>query len=73
LEKALEGMTVIKRDLNEAVREQYDLIIIGGGVYGVALDYATSSRSICVASGNRSANDGGSARSFQTWSTHSSA
>ncbi|XOF32453.1 MAG: FAD-dependent oxidoreductase [Candidatus Electrothrix sp. YB6] len=44
-------MTLIKRDHTQAEQEQYDLLIIGGGVYGIALSLVaaqTGLRSLLV-------------------------
>lgn len=39
-------MSKIKRDIREAQNENYDLIIIGGGFYGVMLAYESSCRGL---------------------------
>lgn len=39
-------MSVIARDLKQAARSDYDIIIIGGGIYGAALSYEAGKRGL---------------------------
>jgi glycerol-3-phosphate dehydrogenase len=46
---SLEGHGVIERDLPRMARERFDLVVVGGGVYGAALLLAASHRGLRAA------------------------